>query len=156
MNLQSYILKFWCIILPVIFLLTGLTSCQNDGSSESQRAVNSTVYESDTSAYPEMTFDTQSYDFGRVYEGEIPGWSFVYVNSGDRELIINNVTADCGCTIPSYSKAPVTPGQQERVRVLFNTSGRSGKQLKKIKVETNGKPAVIELTITAEIVKNNK
>jgi len=130
-----------------------LSACQNDGSDKASE--NTQVSASGTGLYegPVIKFDTTAYDFGKVYEGEMVGWYFKYKNIGSKNLVLINVTASCGCTAPSYSREPLAPGKEERIKIVFDTNGRSGRQQKSINVETNGEPGRTELLITAEIIK---
>jgi len=131
------------------FLILG---CQNDGKEKTPNNIR--LSDSDSVSYmgPVIEFDTLSFNFGRVYEGETVGWNFRYTNTGDEKLILLNVTADCGCTIPAFKREPLDPGNSEEIKVVFDSRGRSGHQYKKIKVESNGQPGILELVITAEII----
>ena len=141
------------LILLGFIGITAVMACQNDGSgktSENKQVSNS---ESVYLEGPKIVFDTTSYNFGKVYEGEKVGWYFKYRNTGDKNLILTNVTAGCGCTIPDYSKEPLSPGKRGEIKVVFDSEGRVGHQYKTISVESNGQPKMIELIITAEIIK---
>jgi len=130
-----------------------LIACQNGGQDKSTG--NNFANSSDTATLKGsvIEFDTTAYDFGRVYEGEIVGWYFKFRNTGDKSLILVNVTAGCGCTIPSYSKEPLEPGQEGQIKVVFDTNGRVGYQYKSVNVETNGQPGLTELIVTAEVIR---
>jgi hypothetical protein len=144
-------MKIEAIIISGFVLLSA--ACQNVGTQNSTKGKFVTNTYSDTLSYPVIEFESTSYDFGRVYEGETVGWFFTYKNNGTTNLILHEVKASCGCTVPEYSKEPIAPGKQGKIKVLFDTSGRNGHQEKTIKVESNGKPAAIDLYISAEIVK---
>jgi hypothetical protein len=102
---------------------------------------------------PKMVFDTTSFDFGRVYEGEVPGWYFHYWNKGDKDLVITEVKASCGCTTPEYSSEALAPGMEGRIRIAFDSGGRWGYQYETVTVTSNSVPAVTELTITGQVVR---
>ena len=148
---MTMIRHFWIFIL---YLLIGfLVACQNDGSGKEANNILLNYSDSVSFEGPKIEFNTISYDFGRVYEGERVGWYFKYKNSGDQNLVLLNVSAGCGCTIPDYSKEPLAPGKEGEIKVVFDSNGRSGHQDKSVSVETNGKPRLIELTITADIIE---
>lgn len=136
-------------------LLSGLLTfaCQNVGSSGKVRDIDSSDYDTVTYSGPRIEFESLNYDFGRVYEGEKVGWYFKYKNSGDKNLLLLNATASCGCTLPDYNLEPLAPGDSAYIKLVFDTSGREGRQFKTVKVESNGKPSIVELSITADIVK---
>ena len=37
---------------------------------------------------------------------------FTFTNVGNAPLVINEVIASCGCTIPKYDRRPIAPGQK--------------------------------------------
>jgi hypothetical protein len=133
-----------CILLP---------SCQNQNPGDKQTESGLSNSESKSLLGPVIEFETTEYNFGRVYEGETVGWYFKFKNTGDKSLILTNVTASCGCTTPEYSKEPVLPGQRGEIKIVFDSKGRSGYQFKTVSVETNSDQGIIELDITAEIIK---
>ncbi|MEZ4907477.1 MAG: DUF1573 domain-containing protein [Saprospiraceae bacterium] len=45
-----------------------------------------------------IKFKNDSYDFGKVMEGDIVEYDYELVNIGDEPLILSKVTASCGCT----------------------------------------------------------
>jgi len=152
MNLQI-IYRVYIYFICAIGLAFSLSSCQIGGSGQSTQNTPVNNSEPTSSVGPVIEFDTTSYDFGRVYEGESVGWYFKFKNKGDKNLILTNVTASCGCTTPEYSREPILSGAQGEIKVVFDSKGRSGHQYKSISVETNGKHEIIELSITADIVK---
>lgn len=93
----------------------------------------------------EIKFDKLSYDFGTFSEkNPTVACTFTYTNVGDAPLIINQAIASCGCTIPSYTKAPIMPGKKGEIKVTYNGAGKFPGHFKKtITVRTNG---VTEMT----------
>ena len=45
--------------------------------------------------------------------------------------------ASCGCTVPTWPKDPIKPGQTEKVVAKFNTAGKPGRANKAITLFTN-------------------
>ncbi len=75
-------------------------------------------------------------DYGSVYKESDNGIRyFEFKNTGNAPLIITNVQSTCGCTIPSYPKTPVMPGQTEKIEVRYNMA--PGPIRKTITVESN-------------------
>ena len=98
-----------------------------------------------------MTFEYLDFDFGVIFQGETVVHKFKFTNTGTSALIISDVTATCGCTIPTYTKKPVAPGDDGFIEVKFNSAGRQGMQHKSVVVLANTQPNRIELTFIAEI-----
>ena len=91
------------------------------------RAMNKTTIEIDT-----------FHDFGTIKEGEKVSHKYHFKNTGDAPLLIANVVASCGCTIPSYPKEPILPGQEGDIEVLFNSRNKKGMQNKSVMIYSNG------------------
>ena len=53
-----------------------------------------------------------SHDFGTIAEGPEVTYYFEFTNTGKEPLIIQNVSASCGCTTPDWPKQPILPGKQ--------------------------------------------
>lgn len=77
---------------------------------------------------------------------------FIYRNAGGSDLVIHSAVASCGCTVPSFSREPLPPGGEESMEVVFDTAGRSGKQVKTIYVRSNASNNPVVLTIHAKVV----
>ena len=101
---------------------------------------------------PKISFDGELYDFGKFKEadGKVTH-SFEFVNTGGSDLIIQNVTASCGCTAPSWTHEPVPPGGKGFVAATYNPAGRPGSFRKYITVASNSNPGSVRLTITGEV-----
>ncbi len=102
---------------------------------------------------PAILFETLVYDFGTIKRHADGTCSFVFKNTGDSPLLITKVSASCGCTVPSYPKAPILPGESETVKVAYNTK-TVGVFSKTINVSTNDPqhPTVV-LTIKGAVVR---
>jgi hypothetical protein len=103
---------------------------------------------------PAFTFAETRHHFGEIVSGEKVTHEFRFTNSGDADLVIANVRASCGCTVPEYSKEPVPPGGNGKITVTFDSSGKHGMQSKTITIIANTTPATRVLTISAEILSD--
>ena len=97
----------------------------------------------------EIKFDKVSYDFGTFSENDpVHKTTFTFTNVGNAPLVINQVIASCGCTIPRYDKRPIAPGQKGSIEVTYNGTGKFAGHFKKsITVRTNGKNEMTRLYI---------
>ena len=102
----------------------------------------------------DILFDTLVHDFGTIIEGEMVVCYFDYENRGEGDLVIASVAATCGCTSPDWSKEPLKPGERGQIKVVFNTRGRSGSQLKGVTVVSNSVTPNTKLTIKADVTVN--
>lgn len=100
---------------------------------------------------PQIAFDEDMHDFGRLSAGENVSYSFKFVNKGNADLVISGCDASCGCTVADYPKDRIKPGEGGYVTISFKSAGMSGQQFKDVVVSTNGQPASTKLRIHAEV-----
>jgi hypothetical protein len=126
-----------------------LGACGNEKSSN-PRSDNTTV--SGDMGKPKIVFEKTLHDFGQVKQGEKVGWFFKYKNEGNSDLIIKKASASCGCTIPDYDKRPLPPGEEASLKVIYDSSGRSGLELKTITIQSNAENSVTTLKLKVEVI----
>lgn len=97
----------------------------------------------------EIKFDKLTHDFGTFSENEsVQKCTFSFTNVGDAPLVINQAMASCGCTVPTYTKKPIAPGEKGTLKVSYNGKGRMYGHFKKtITVRTNGQPEMTRIYI---------
>ena len=100
-----------------------------------------------------ISFNESVYDFGQISlkKGKV-SHEFTFTNSGEKNLVITDARADCGCTRPEYSEAPVAPGKSGTVKVTFAPAAK-GHFSKKVTITTNGNPRKVRLLIKGEVVE---
>jgi len=150
-------------ILVLALAAVTFASCQQNGSKvaettdstsatvavDTPAAVNTSAAASPDAAV--LTFKQTSYDFGTIKQGEKVNYDFKFTNTGKTPLIVSNATASCGCTVPETPKDPIAPGKEGVIKVVFNSTGKTGKQDKVITVSSNGNPAVNEVHLVGEV-----
>ena len=102
-----------------------------------------------------IAFQSLEYDFGTVPQREISYCTFEFTNVGNEPLIISDISSNCGCTIPQWNKAPILPGEKDQIRVRY-ASGRKGKFVKTITVDSNSKEHSSAVLIIKGIVADAK
>ena len=102
---------------------------------------------------PEIKFDKTVHNFGTFSEKTpVQTDVFAFTNIGKAPLIINQAIASCGCTIPSYTKEPIMPGEKGTVKVTYNGKGKFPGHFKKsITIRTNGKVEMVRLYIEGDM-----
>jgi len=103
-------------------------------------------------ALPVINFEEEFHDFGEVQEGDVVEHTFVFTNEGDGPLIISNAQGSCGCTVPDWPRQPIAPGQKGQIKVSFNSTGRAGRQDKRVTLTTNAVPQSKVLNITSNVI----
>jgi hypothetical protein len=101
---------------------------------------------------PDIKFEEETHDFGRITQGEKVSYSFKFKNTGAGSLIISSASGSCGCTVPEYPKKPILPGKEEKINVVFSSEGKSGLVEKSVTIVTNCEPSTKIIYIKADIV----
>ena len=104
------------------------------------------------SAQARIKFDKVTHDYGTFKESDgVQTCVFTFTNKGDKPLVINQAVASCGCTVPTYTKKPVMPGEAGEISVKYNGTGKfPGRFKKSVTVRTNGSPELTRLYIEGE------
>lgn len=86
---------------------------------------------------PKIKFETTSYLYDTIDQGDIVEYSFKFKNVGERPLSIKDVTGSCGCTIASYSFLDIAPNEESEIKARFDSKGKHGPQFTTITVYSN-------------------
>lgn len=86
---------------------------------------------------PQIVFREDTWDFGKVKEGQVLSHTFIFSNEGNSHLRIKKVDTSCGCTAALASKQEIPPGKSGEIKVKFHTKGYAGKVSRYIFVESN-------------------
>ena len=86
---------------------------------------------------PQVKYDVESFDFGDIKPNSKVEHTFNLKNIGKRDLIIRDVKSSCGCTAVSPSKNMIASNENVPLKVVFDATGKSGRQNKTITVITN-------------------
>jgi hypothetical protein len=147
---------FTLFLLIVIILVSGCKPGSQNGqetlSTDVVNNPNSASGNTDRGSLPVIQFADTEHDFGRIIEGETVSYAFNFTNNGKSDLIIAEVSTSCGCTVPSYPKTPIRPGESGTIKVAFNSVGRRGFQNKNIVVVSNTQPNTTVIRIKAQVV----
>jgi hypothetical protein len=150
--------KYFFSLLLAVFISVLLISCNSHDSSTDLPAgvvtnPNTADGKVDKDALPVISFEKDFHDFNKLISGEQVSYSFKFKNTGKTLLIISNVSTSCGCTVSSFPKQPIKPGEGATIDVSFDSEGRHGLQTKTITVFTNTQPPTTILRIQAQVVE---
>jgi hypothetical protein len=97
-----------------------------------------------------ISFSSIVYDYGEIEYLGNGECSFEFTNTGTETLVISNVQASCGCTVPKWSKDPIKPGEKGTITVKYNTR-IPGNFSKSIRVHSNAEPSQVVLRIKGSV-----
>ncbi|OQA97637.1 MAG: hypothetical protein BWY22_01210 [Bacteroidetes bacterium ADurb.Bin217] len=104
---------------------------------------------------PEVVFDSLTYNYGVIAKGSSGECSFKFTNKSKTPLILTNVKAGCGCTVPSWPREEIKPKHSGEIKIKYNTNN-VGYFTKTVSVYTNKQEEPIILTITGQVVDQPK
>lgn len=148
---------FFTGLLAVLILLIFFSCNRQNSSNDLPAGVVSNPNTADGTtnkdALPVISFEKDFHDFGKLISGEQVTYSFKFKNTGKSLLIISNVSTSCGCTVSSFPKQPIKPGEEATIDVSFDSEGKHGLQSKTITVFTNTQPPNATLRIQSQVVE---
>jgi hypothetical protein len=134
------------ILFTLLCLSTlSVANAQNKATAAAQVATTPQV------ASP-VSFDATKHSFGKIKQNEPKSYTFTLKNNGSKPLIIEQCTAQCGCTTPEYSKSPILKGKASTIKVTYNAAA-PGVFTKTVTVKFLGINEPTILTIDGEVLK---
>lgn len=102
---------------------------------------------------PSMKFETMEIDYGTIAQNSDPLRVFKFSNEGTEPLVIKAAKGSCGCTVPSYPKQPILPGETATIEVRYDTK-RIGPFQKTVTLTTNESEESHTLRIKGKVEPN--
>ena len=132
-------------------LLTLLALCLSISFISAQDGAKAPV-DTTPSEGPVMEFNDTVVDYGTIDQNSEPFRVFSFTNTGNEPLVIKHAKGSCGCTVPTYPKVPILPGETNEVKVRYDTK-RIGKFTKTVTLTTNEEVGKRVITIKGEVLK---
>lgn len=99
-----------------------------------------------------LSFSKKTIDLGSIsYKKKPIIVNYIFTNEGQKPLVIYKVKASCGCTIPTWPKAPIKPGEKSLIKVEFYTESQKGVFMKTLFVESNSKEDVMLIKLKGRV-----
>jgi hypothetical protein len=114
-----------------------------------------TIQAQDKPATPQdsIVFAATTHDYGTIVQSSDGSCVFAFTNKGKAPIVLNDVKASCGCTVPEWTRTPVAPGEKGSIKVTYNTNN-VGAFTKSITVNSNAinNPVILIIkgTVTAK------
>lgn len=103
-----------------------------------------------SSAGPHLEWESTVVDYGDIKKGSDPVRKAIFYNKGTEPLIIKSARGSCGCTVPTWPKEPIMPGEKGVIEIRYDTQ-RVGPINKTVSVSTNESEEETRITIKGNI-----
>lgn len=98
-----------------------------------------------------LSFEKSTHNFGKVKQNEAVTIEFAFINTSGKSVIIEDATAECGCTKPEFPPRPIAAGKGGTIKVTYD-SKTMGAFTKKVTVKLVNNNDPIVLSISGEVV----
>ncbi len=107
-------------------------------------------------AKPVIKFDKSSHNFGNFKESQVMQYNFVFTNTGDEDLVIQQAFSSCGCTIANFTKEPIAPGEKGKISVTYNGKGKFPGHFKKpVTIRSNAANTLVRVYIEGNMTTDD-
>ena len=133
------------IFLLAVAATFALQSCNNDKASVkiNEENANPTEQQADApTGFAQISVDKEEHDFGELKKGD----------TGDADLVIIDVRATCGCTVPQKPEQPIKPGESDKIKVTFSATS-VGMQNKSVTMTTNTEEGTKVVRVKANVTE---
>lgn len=130
-------MKKLVFLIGVLVMMAGVAMAQEEKVSENG---------------PEIEFEKLVHDYGEVQYNGNGECEFRFTNTGNEPLILQKPKSSCGCTVPTWPKEPILPGESNVIKVTYKTT-KVGAINKSITVTSNAKTnATVVLRIKGTVL----
>ncbi len=104
---------------------------------------------------PKMTLESMTVDYGTIEQGSDPLRTVAFTNTGTEPLVISNAKGSCGCTVPTWPREPIAPGESAQIEIRYDTK-RLGAINKTVRLTTNDATGTYTLRVKGQINKKTE
>jgi Protein of unknown function (DUF1573) len=106
---------------------------------------------------PRLVVEPASFDFGKAVQNKTLQKEFSIRNFGGTDLVIENVSTTCGCTVAEGYAKVVKPGSSTPLRVSLETRNYSGKMERTVLIRSNDPDtSTTEVKVSVTVVATDK
>jgi hypothetical protein len=120
------------IILLFSFAALGIVST---GIAQTATKVETPLV-TDTKDGAKIEFKSETIDYGTIENNADGNREFKFTNTGNAPLVITTAKGSCGCTVPTWPKEAIAPGQSSVIKVHYDTK-RTGAFSKSVTLVSN-------------------
>lgn len=103
-------------------------------------------------AQPRLSANKSMHNFGQVEWKQPVTANYTITNTGDKPLVLSNITTSCACTDVNWTKTPIAPGAKGDISVTFDAEAL-GRFERSIGVYSNSNPSLVYLKLSGEVVQ---
>ena len=98
-----------------------------------------------------FSFESEEINYGKIEQDANGVRVFKFTNTGKAPIVITNAKGSCGCTVPTYSKNVIQPGEHGEIEVKYDTH-RLGAFTKTVTLTSNASEPNKVLRIKGEVL----
>lgn len=132
------------LISSTIFFFVLLFSCSNEAQNLDSK--------NDLGVFH---FEEEVIDYGNIAQNDNGLRTFKFTNRGRAPIVISKVKTTCGCTVPTYPKQAILPGETASIDIKYATN-RVGSFSKTITVISNADESQKKLRIKGNVIAKPK
>ncbi len=106
-------------------------------------------------AQADISFKEKKHGFGKIKKDVPATYIFSFTNKATKPVVIEFANAECGCTKPEYSQAPIAAGKTSTIKVTYNAA-TLGAFKKNVDVKFAHSNQPYTLTIDGEVIEAKK
>ncbi|MCS6790715.1 MAG: DUF1573 domain-containing protein [Bacteroidia bacterium] len=91
-------------------------------------------------------------NFGQTTQGTLIKARFLLINEGKSPVQIQDIKPSCNCSVLSWEKRAIAPGDSLPVEVAFNTAHKVGRQRKSFSVISSAENSPTFFFLTGEVL----
>ncbi|WP_321335185.1 DUF1573 domain-containing protein [uncultured Bacteroides sp.] len=104
---------------------------------------------------PHISSNKETHNFGQIKWKKPVTVQYTITNTGNKVLVLTNVTTSCGCTVADWTKDPIEPGKKGVVSATFDAKAL-GHFDKTVGIYSNAQPSLVYLNFVGEVVEEVK
>ncbi len=125
----------------------------NSKHIEIKQPANAIKNESNSFATTPLEFKEKKHDFGKIKKGTPVTYEFDFTNISGKPVLIESVTAQCGCTTPVYPKSGIAKGVSNKITITYNAANQ-GSFMKQVTVKLLNYTTPIYLVVSGEVMQS--
>ena len=151
-SLKKNVMMRTCLAATALILLAIGCDVRNKDKEATSATTASTGINTASAQSTTAQIIDSVHDFGEISEGAIVEFNFRFKNTGTAPLVVTNVSASCGCTVPEKPEQPIRPGETGFIKAKFDSDKRPGETMKTVTVTSNTSPAFPELILKGKVL----